>query len=48
LGTRAPPDPNKVLREVDNVEGSEEYNINEVMSSYKSGNHILYLIKWLW
>jgi hypothetical protein len=46
-GLRAPPDPNKILREADDVEGSEEYNIDEVISSYKSGNRVLYLIKWL-
>jgi hypothetical protein len=46
-GTRAPPDPNKILREADDVEGSEEYDIDEVMSSYKSGNRVLYLVKWL-
>jgi hypothetical protein len=42
---RAPPDPNKILREADDVEGSEEYDIDEVMSSYKSGNRVLYLVK---
>jgi hypothetical protein len=46
-GTRAPPDPNKILREADDVEGSEEYDIDEVMSSYKSGKRVLYLVKWL-
>jgi hypothetical protein len=46
-GTRAPPDPNKILQEADDVEGSEEYDIDEVMSSYKSGNRVLYLVKWL-
>jgi hypothetical protein len=47
LVTRALPDPNKIIREADDVEGSEEYDIDEVMSSYKSGNRVLYLIKWL-
>jgi hypothetical protein len=47
LGTRAPPDPNKILPEADDIEGSKEYDIDEVMSSYKSGNRVLYLIKWL-
>jgi hypothetical protein len=46
-GTRAPPDPTKSLREADDVEGSEEYDIDEVMSSYKSGNRVLYLVKLL-
>jgi hypothetical protein len=44
---RAPPDPNKILREADDIEGSEEYDIDEVMSSYKSGKRVLYLVKWL-
>jgi hypothetical protein len=46
-GTRAPPDPNKILQEADDIEGSEEYDIDEVMSSYKSGNRVLYLVKCL-
>jgi hypothetical protein len=46
-GTRAPPDPNKILREADDIEGSKEYDIDEVMSSYKSGNRVLYLVTWL-
>jgi hypothetical protein len=46
-GTRALPDQNKILPEVDDIEGSKEYDINDVMSSYKSGNRVLYLIKWL-
>ena len=48
---RAPPDPSKVLQEADNIEQSEEYNVEEVMSSVKYGQgnnkQILYLIKWL-
>jgi hypothetical protein len=46
-GTRAPPDPSKILWEADEVEGSEAYDIDEVMTSYKSGNGVLYVIKWL-
>ena len=48
---RAPPDPSKVLREADDIEQSEEYDMDEVMSSVErsQGNNkrILYLIKWL-
>jgi len=44
---RTPPDPSKVLREADNIEQSEEYDVEKVMSSRKSGRRILYLIKWL-
>jgi len=34
---RAPPDPSKVLREADDIEQSEEYDVEEVMSSRKQG-----------
>jgi len=48
---RASPDPSKVLREADDIEQSEEYNVEEVMFSVKRGRRnnkrILYLVKWL-
>jgi len=44
---RTPPDPSKVLREADDIEQSEEYDVEKVMSSRKSGRRILYLVKWL-
>jgi len=44
---RTPPDPSKVLQEADDIEQSEEYDVEEVMSSRKSGRRILYLVKWL-
>jgi len=48
---RAPPDPSKVLREADDIEQLEEYDVEEVMSSVERGwgnnKRILYLIKWL-
>ena len=48
---RAPPDPSKVLREADDLEQSEEYDVNEVMSSVERGRgnnrRIIYLVKWL-
>jgi len=48
---RAPPDPSKVLREADDIEQSEEYDVEEVMSSVERGwgnnKRILYLVKWL-
>jgi len=48
---RAPPDPSKVLREANNIEQSEEYDVDEVMSSVERGRgnnkRILYLVKWL-
>jgi len=48
---RAPLDPSKVLREADDIEQSEEYDLEEVMSSVERGRgnnkRILYLFKWL-
>jgi len=48
---RAPLDPSKVLREADDIEQSEEYDVEEVMSSVEYGRgknkRILYLVKWL-
>jgi len=44
---RDSPDPAKVLREADDIEQSEEYDVEEVMSSRKHGRRILYLVKWL-
>jgi len=48
---RAPPDPSKVLREADDIEQSEEYDVDEVMASAEHGRgnrkRILYLVKWL-
>jgi len=44
---RTPPDPSKVLREADDIEQSEEYDVEEVMSSRRQGRRILYLVKWL-
>ena len=48
---RAPPDPSKVLREADDIEQSEEYDVDEVMSSVEHGRgnnkRILCLVKWL-
>jgi len=48
---RAPPDPSKVLREADDMEQSEEHDVDEVMSLVERGRgnnkRILYLVKWL-
>jgi transposase InsO family protein len=46
-GTREAPDPSKILREADDIESSEEYDVDEVMASIKRGRRILYLVKWL-
>jgi len=46
---RAPPDLSKILREADDIEQSEEYDVDEVMSSVERGRgnnkRILYLVK---
>jgi len=48
---RAPPDPAKILREADDVEQSEEYDVEAVEASREHGRgnrkRILYLVKWL-
>jgi len=44
---QALPDPSKVLREADDIEPSEEYNVDEVLGSTKKGRRVLYLVKWL-
>jgi len=48
---RTLPDPSKVLREADDIEQSEEYDVEEVMSLVERGRRnnkrILYLVKWL-
>jgi len=48
---RAAPDPSQVLREADDIEQSEEYDVEEIMSSVEHGRgnnkRILYLVKWL-
>jgi len=41
------PDPVKVLREADDIENSEEYDVDEIMGSTKKGQRVLYLVKWL-
>jgi hypothetical protein len=46
MGTRALPNLNNILREADDIEGSEEYDIDDIMSSYTSGNRVLYVINW--
>ena len=43
---RAPPDPVKILREADDIEQSEEYDVDEVLGSTRKGRRILYHVKW--
>ena len=44
---QAPLDPSKLLREADDIEQSEEYNVDEVVGSTRKGCRLLYLVKWL-
>jgi hypothetical protein len=48
---RQPADPAKVLREADDIEQSEEYDVEEIMASTERGRgnnkRVLYLVKWL-
>jgi len=44
---RAPPNPSNVLREADDVEQSEENDVDKVLGSTKQGHSVLYLVKWL-
>jgi hypothetical protein len=48
MGTgREGPDPSQILREADDIDSSEEYDVDEVMASIKKGHRVLYLVKWL-
>jgi len=44
---RVPPDPSKILREADDIEQNEEYDVDKVLVSTRKGRHVLYLVKWL-
>ena len=47
VGDRPVPDLAKVLREADDLDASEEYDVEEVVASVKRRNRVLYLVKWL-
>jgi hypothetical protein len=44
---QGPIDPSRILREADDIEQSEEYDIDEVLGSTQKGHRVLYLVKWL-
>ena len=46
-GTRPAPDPAKVLREADDIEADDEYDIEEVKGSTTRRGRVLYHVKWL-
>jgi hypothetical protein len=45
-GGRTLPDPAKVLREADDIECTEEYDVEEVMGSSRTKSRVLYLVRW--
>ena len=45
-GGQTLPDTARALREMDDIEGTEEYDVEEVMDSSKTKNRVLYLVKW--
>ena len=47
VGERPAPDLAKILREADDLDASEEYDVEEVVASVKRRNRVLYLVKWL-
>jgi len=46
-GQRAPPDPAQVLREAEEIEADEEYDVESVEGSVLRRNRVLYHVKWL-
>jgi len=44
---RVPPDPLKILGEADDIEQSEEYDVDEVLERTRKGRRVRYLVKWL-
>ena len=46
-GSRPTPDPAQILREVDDIEADDEYDVEEVKGSIKRRNRVLYHVKWL-
>jgi hypothetical protein len=46
-GSRPAPDPAQILREADDIEADDEYDVEEVKGSVKRRNRVLYHVKWL-
>ena len=46
-GSRPAPDPAQILREADDIEADDEYDVEEVKGSIKRRNRVLYHVKWL-
>jgi hypothetical protein len=47
VGSRDAPDPLRILREADDIEGSEEFDVEEIMDSFIREKRVKYLTKWL-
>ena len=47
VGERTAPDPAEGLREADDLEASEEYDVEQVVEFVKGRNRVPYLVKWL-
>jgi hypothetical protein len=45
-GTRPPPDLLQIIDESDNIEGNEEWEIEEILSSRKVKGKVLYRVRW--
>jgi hypothetical protein len=45
-GTRPPPDLLKIIDECDDIEGNEEWEIEEILSSRKVKGKVLYRVRW--
>jgi len=46
-GSRPAPDPAQILREADDIEADDEYDVEEVKGSIKRRSRVLYHVKWL-
>jgi hypothetical protein len=45
--TRPPPDLLKIIDESDNIEGNEEWEIEDILSSRKVKGKVLYQVRWM-
>ena len=46
-GSRGPPDFEKILREISDIEVDEEYDVEAIMGSITRRQRVLYHVKWL-
>jgi hypothetical protein len=43
---RTPVDPDKILREADDIENNKLYDVDEIMGSTQKDRRVLYLVRW--